>query len=130
MIRRLKSIVMLLTLTLNACATAPRSALLGATIGAATGGLIGQSQSQNSQGATVGLAIGASFGALLGYLAYKNKEVNPSKAEFLKETEEQFPALTKPRLRAIWVPDKIEGSKYIRGHYIYVIEDVGSWSKD
>ena len=42
----------------------------------------------------------------------------------------EFPHLTKPKLRSMWVPDQIEGNKYIEGHFIYLIEDAGSWSKD
>lgn len=127
---KMKAALLILPLALNACATAPRSTVLGAAIGGAAGGLIGQSHSQNSQGTAVGLAVGAGVGALVGYLAYKDKEAKQPKAESIKELEEKFPSLTKPKLRAIWVPDKIEGNKYIRGHYIYVIEDAGSWSKD
>jgi len=42
----------------------------------------------------------------------------------------EYPSLTKPKLRSMWVPDQIEGNKYIEGHYIYIIEDPGSWTKD
>lgn len=126
----LKAALLILPLLLNACATAPQSSALGAAIGGVAGGIIGQNHSQNSQGTAVGLAVGAGLGALMGYLAYKDKAAKPPKDESLKKIEEQFPALTKPKLRAVWVPDKIEGNKYIRGHYIYVIEDAGSWSKD
>lgn len=125
-----KAALLSLPLLLNACATAPKSVALGAAIGGVAGGFIGQNQSQNSQGTVVGLAVGAGLGALVGYLAYKDKVVKQPQNDSLKEMEERFPALTKPKLRAIWVPDKIEGNKYIRGHYIYVIEDAGSWSKD
>lgn len=115
---------------LNACATAPRSSTLGAAIGGAAGGLIGQSQSQNFQGTATGTAVGAGVGAIIGYLIHKDKETKEPKTESSRSEAEEFPALTKPKLRAIWVPDKIEGNKYIRGHYIYLIEDAGSWTKD
>lgn len=42
--------------------------------------------------------------------------------------ESQTPSLTAPKVRRVWVPAKIEGDKYIDGHYMYVIEKTSSWS--
>ena len=54
----------------------------------------------------------------------------PKRPPSSPKSEGIFPSLTKPKLRSMWVPDQIEGNKYIEGHFIYVIEDSGSWSKD
>jgi hypothetical protein len=38
------------------------------------------------------------------------------------------PSLTSPEVRRIWVPEKIEGNKFIEGHYMYVIDKPSVWS--
>lgn len=62
---------------------------------------------------------------LLAGCASSSKELQKSGSD-----KAEFPHLTKPKLRSMWVPDQIEGNKYIEGHYIYIIEDPGSWSKE
>lgn len=42
--------------------------------------------------------------------------------------EDKTPSLTAPKVRRVWVPAKIEGDKYIDGHYMYVIEKTSTWS--
>ena len=37
------------------------------------------------------------------------------------------PKLSTPRYQTIWVPDKIEGTRYIEGHRIHIIEEAGRW---
>ena len=37
------------------------------------------------------------------------------------------PKLTQARYRTIWVPDKIEGDRYIEGHRVHIIEEAGRW---
>jgi hypothetical protein len=39
------------------------------------------------------------------------------------------PSLTSPEVRRIWVPEKIEGNKFVDGHYMYVIDKPSVWSK-
>lgn len=117
-------------LLLNACATTGQSTLLGATVGGVTGAALGQAHSQNSEGTATGAVIGAGLGAVMGFLSHMGKKKAEVKTEQPKpgSDEDTFPALTKPKLRSIWVPDKVEGNKYIKGHWIYVIENAGSWS--
>jgi hypothetical protein len=115
-------------LLLNGCATVGKSVVLGAAVGGLAGGVIGQSQNPQGGGA-VGMAVGAGIGSLISYLAFKEKAAKSSNDQ-PKPLENDFPFLTKPKLRSIWVPDKIEGNQYIKGHYIYIIEDPGTWSKD
>ncbi len=44
---------------------------------------------------------------------------------------EQVPKITKPTFKKIWVPDEIRnnGTEYVEGHYIYIIEKDTTWSK-
>lgn len=44
--------------------------------------------------------------------------------------EEKYPFLTRPEVRTIWVPDAIEGNRYIEKHRVFIIDKNTSWSKD
>lgn len=39
------------------------------------------------------------------------------------------PSLTVPKVRKVWVPEKIEGDKYIEGHWMWVLERSTTWSQ-
>jgi hypothetical protein len=43
--------------------------------------------------------------------------------------EEKVPSLTMPKVRKVWVPDKIESDKYIEGHWMWVLERTSTWSQ-
>lgn len=43
--------------------------------------------------------------------------------------ENKSPALTTPKVRKVWVPEKIEGDKYIEGHWMWVLERGTTWSQ-
>lgn len=119
-------------LLLNGCSTVGKSVMLGATVGGITGGSMGNSQ--NPQGGSgVGMAIGAGIGGLISYLAFKEKEkksTNDKSISTSKSLEDEFPFLTKPKIRSVIIPDTIEGNKFIKSHKVYILEDAGSWSKD
>ncbi|MBK9294890.1 MAG: glycine zipper 2TM domain-containing protein [Oligoflexia bacterium] len=127
---KVKTALLLMPILLNSCATATQSTLLGAAVGGTAGGLLGQAQTANSEGTLVGAAIGVGLGGLIGLLSHKEKKAEQNKIESTSKDLDEFPALTRPKLRSIWVPDAIEGNKYIKGHYIYVIENPGTWTKD
>lgn len=50
-----------------------------------------------------------------------NKSVNKDDAK--------SPSLTAPKVSKVWVPEKIEGDKYIEGHYMWILEKTTSWSQ-
>lgn len=39
------------------------------------------------------------------------------------------PSLTSPEVRRMWIPERIEGNKFIEGHYMYVIDKPSVWSR-
>lgn len=117
----------LAALLTSACATAPQSILLGAGTGAVAGGGIGLAIGQNATGAAIGAATGALTGSLIGYLLHKGKEKDQSASP---ADAEKYPFLTRPEVRTIWVPDAVEGNRYIERHRVFVIEKNSSWSKD
>ena len=46
-----------------------------------------------------------------------NKDINKS------------PSLTAPKVSKVWVPEKIEGDKFIEGHNMWILEKTTSWSQ-
>jgi hypothetical protein len=43
--------------------------------------------------------------------------------------KDKVPSLTAPEVRRIWVPEKIEGPRFIDGHYEYLIDKPSVWSR-
>jgi hypothetical protein len=80
--------------------------------------------------ALIGAGIGGIIGAAVGYLFHNP---NNKKEAFLKPLEknknDSSPSITSPEINRIWVPEKIEGNKYIEGHYIYLIDKQSVWSQ-
>jgi hypothetical protein len=127
---KIKLALLSMTALLNGCATASKSVFLGAAVGGLAGSTIGKNHSGDSQGTAVGAVLGAGIGSLISYFAYKDKNAKSSLEPKPKVEDDQFPYLTKPKIRSVIVPDTIEGNKYIKSHKVYILEDSGSWSKD
>ena len=66
---------------------------------------------------------------LLDGCASTKEKKKDTKSQEVKN-EEKYPFLTRPEVRTIWVPDAIEGNRYIEGHRVFIIEKGTSWSKD
>lgn len=56
----------------------------------------------------------------------KTKQDQPSNSN---KSDNKSPALTTPTVRKVWVPEKIEGDKYIEGHWMWVLERTTTWSQ-
>ena len=122
----------ILPMLLGGCATMKDSMLMGASMGAATGGAVGNVSSQHSaKGTAIGALVGAGLGAAFGYLGHKDKVAKERKLHLLQKTTKypKPPRLSDPKYRSLWVPDKIEGDRYIEGHRVYIIEESGKWTK-
>ena len=117
---------------LVSCASVERSTLIGALIGGTGGGVAGSlvtSGHQREGGAIVGTFIGASLGGVIGYLAFKSKDQKHIESGTSNSSlDPKTPLLTSPKVRRVWVPAKIEGEKYIDGHFMFVIEKTSGWS--
>ncbi|MCB0415383.1 MAG: hypothetical protein KDD50_13690 [Bdellovibrionales bacterium] len=133
----MKNLITLITLLsfLPGCASLNDSLIAGATLGAATGGLMGNSQGTGSdrhRSTNNGLLIGAALGAGIGYLAYKSKKDKKAQQQqqsLMKDSKESTPLLTRPKIKRVWVEDKIQGQRLIRGHWEYIIEEQSTWSR-
>lgn len=53
----------------------------------------------------------------------KNQMVSQNKMN------DKTPFLTSPKVRKVWVPEKIEGDKFIEGHWMWVLERTTTWSQ-
>ncbi len=40
------------------------------------------------------------------------------------------PKLRQAKYKTIWVPDKIEGDRFIEGHRVHIIEEAGRWMSE
>jgi hypothetical protein len=118
-----------LLINLSACATAPRSILLGAGSGAIAGGGVGLAISQDAGSVAMGVATGALTGSVIGYLLHQGKKGDEGAAARAEDAN-PYPFLTRPEVRTIWVPDTVEGNRYIEKHRVFVIDQNSSWSKD
>lgn len=125
--------LIMIPLLLVGCATARDSMILGASMGAATGSGVGNLSTEHSaQGTAIGALIGAGLGAAFGYLGHKAYQQKEGLRQAMSQGSEKpkDPKLTQPRYRSIWVPDKIEGDRYIEGHRAFIIEETGKWTTD
>ena len=123
-------IVGVITLLQIGCATNSKSMLMGGAIGAGLGSAIGN-QNKNDNGAVVGALIGAGIGTLIGHEAYKDKIKKMGKPDARINQDTEFsPFLTKPDVQMYWVPDSVQGDKFIEKHRVWIIKRPSSWSKD
>jgi len=93
-------------------------------MGAAAGGVIGNASGQDAKSTAIGAVIGAGFGTLFGYLGHEEKK-RQDLAKFAIKTQPgkpKMPSITKPQVRAVWVPDRVEDDTFISGHFIYVLD--------
>lgn len=57
-----------------------------------------------------------------------NKPI-PNQASNSNKSDNKSPSLTTPKVRKVWVAEKIEGDKYIEGHWMWVLERTTTWSQ-
>ncbi len=57
-----------------------------------------------------------------------NKNKNDINNISIKD-DNKSPSLTAPKVRKVWVPEKIDGDKFIEGHYMWILEKTTSWSQ-
>lgn len=57
------------------------------------------------------------------------KKKNSNDTNTTNNSNDKAPALTSPKVRKVWVPEKIEGDKFIEGHWMWVLERTTTWSQ-
>lgn len=137
----------LLILTLTAllfqtgCSTLGKSAGLGTAIGAGTGAALGgivdpgKDGQYRTRNVIIGAGVGAIAGGLTGAAIHENNE-RAKELAYLKGKEAERksaqasktpPALSQPKVDAVWVESKVTGNRYIEGHFEYVITEPTRW---
>ncbi len=114
---------------LSGCATVEKSTGFGVVVGGTLGGVIGSNVgSENATSAALGAVIGAVAGGIMGHAGYEDNKRKKEMAQFETEkVEVPSPELRDAVVRRVWVPAKIEGLKYIGGHFMFVIERPSEW---
>jgi len=103
--------------------------MLGAGTGAGLGAAVGVAvNSQNAVGIVTGALMGAATGGVIGYFIHQDQESRRAEAVASRsQQEDKMPSLKNVETRRVWVPAKIEGKKYVHGHYVDIIEHDSEW---
>lgn len=115
------------------CASMKDSLITGTSIGLLTGASIGNAQGDgDSRNRTTnnGAMFGALIGAGIGYLGHKSKlkELEKTNASTNKG-KSTGPLLTQPKVKKIWIEDKVQGKRFIKGHWEYIIQEQSVWNQ-
>jgi hypothetical protein len=128
-----------LLLLLTGCATQNKSVGLGAGIGAGTGALIGgiADPGKNGEYRTRNVIVGAALGGMTGMVAgslIHSKTENAKREAFLEGQKNgqapvpgNQPNLSTPKVETHWIEGKVQGNRYIEGHFEYVIVEPVRW---
>jgi len=128
-----------LTLAMSGCATQNKSAGLGGAIGAGSGAILGgiADPGKNNEYRTRNVVVGAALGGMAGMIAGSviHDETEKQKREaFLKGRASApqaepgaAPALKSAKVETRWIEGKIQGNRYIDGHFEYIIIEPARW---
>lgn len=64
----------------------------------------------------------------LNACATKTKPLAGTSTNIVTKDSNKAPFLTEPKVLKVWVPEKIEGDKFIEGHYMWILEKTSFWS--
>jgi len=115
----------------SGCATLSDSLLLEASTGAAVGGTTGYlATTHSTSGTLIGAGVGAAVGGAVAYFIHKRNDnkasaATPGKPEGVPENL----FLTRPRVRMMMVPDKIDGDRFEEKHRVFIIEKNSTWGE-
>lgn len=128
---------------LSGCATQGKSLALGGAVGAGTGAIVGGIADPGKDGqyrtrnVIIGSAIGGIAGIAAGALIHSSSEdkkreaYEQGKSDTTKKQQgnASMPNLKNPKVEARWMDGKISGSRYIEGHFEYVIVEPVRWEE-
>lgn len=129
-------------LVMSGCATSGKSVgmggLLGAGTGAVLGGIInpGRNGEYRTRNVIVGAAIGGATGMIAGSVIHSETE-RQKKEAFEKgrasapqgASQGAMPDLKNPKVESRWIEGRIQGNRYIEGHFEYVIVEPARWEE-
>lgn len=132
---------LLLVLCLStSCASKGKSLAMGGTLGAGLGASIGgiMNPGKNGQYRTRNVIIGAGVGGLAGVLAgnFAHNSIEKREKEAFEKGKDTsnnsknngaYPELKEPKVESRWVEGRVQGNRYIEGHFEYVILEQARW---
>lgn len=134
----MKSILVLLCLSLTACATRNSSTALGGAVGAGSGALLGSIADPGKKGqyrtrnVILGTAIGGMAGMVAATVVFDRSEKEKRDA-FLKgqaaatPKNAVAPQLQEPKVESRWIEGRVQGNRYIEGHFEHIIVEPSRW---
>jgi hypothetical protein len=126
-------------LFLSACETMDQSKGLGGAVGASLGGIAGGLSNSGKDGEyrTRNIILGSAIGGMGGLMAggMIHGETQQQKAEAYGEgkrfsrtvDKDGAPTLKEPKVEARWVESRVQGNRYIEGHFEYIITEQAKW---
>lgn len=124
------SILIIVTILIQACASVEKGAALGSFIGASLGLAVGSQHDLSREQKSSGAIAGALVGGAIGYFATKEKLQKDQLIKMGPLTQETTPKLKLPKVRKVWVPDQIVGDEFVSGHWKYLIDQPAVWTKE
>jgi len=124
------SILIVVTLLIQACASVEKGTLFGSFIGTSLGLAVGSQHDLSRDQKISSAATGALIGGAIGYLATKEKLKNDQTKKIAPLMQETTPKLKLPKVRKVWVPDQIVGDEFVSGHWKYLIDQPAVWTKE
>jgi hypothetical protein len=127
------------SLFLSACETRDQSKGLGGAVGASLGGIAGGLSNPGKDGEyrTRNIILGSALGGMGGLMAggMIHGETQQQKAEAYGEGKKASqtldkggaPSLKEPKVEARWVESRVQGNRYIEGHFEYIITEQAQW---
>jgi hypothetical protein len=127
-----------ISLVLTACATQNKSVGLGAALGGGTGAFVGSIADPGKRGENrtrnviLGSTVGAMTGMIAGNVIHEDSE-RKKKEAFLKgqasapKVDGSPPSLSAPRVETRWIEGRVQGNRYIEGHFEYLIIEPARW---
>jgi hypothetical protein len=138
--QKLKVMICLGTvLFLSACETIDQSKGLGGAAGASLGGIAGGLSNPGKDGEyrTRNIILGSAIGGMGGLIAggMIHGETQQQKAEAYRDgikasrtvDKGGAPTLKEPKVEARWVESRVQGNRYIEGHFEYIITEQAKW---
>lgn len=126
-------VLVLIASLMTGCASMKESLITGVSVGVVSGAALGNAHGSGrsrDKSTRNGAIIGALLGAGFSYLAHKDKKKKLHKVQQSQiGKNNDTPLLTQPKVKRVWVEDKVNGKRFIKGHWEYIIEEQSSWSQ-
>lgn len=127
-----------ISLAIAGCATQNKSVGLGAALGGGTGAFVGSIADPGRKGENrtrnviLGSAVGAMAGAVAGGILHDDSEKKKKEAFLKGQTSAPAPdgsppSLSAPRVETKWIEGRVQGNRFIEGHFEYIIIEPARW---